>query len=321
MQVFAYSGLINGIFALGFGILVISKNWRNKVNQLFFLMTLAVALWAFGYWQWLSSDNEAPALLWIRILSIGSIFIPVFYFQWILSLLENQRRRLLKLAYFASFAFLAFSFSGLFIKGVRPRLFFPFWPEPGFLYTFYLIFIFLGLVLYSLVLLYRSYKSLSDEKRRQIFYVMLGSILGFGGGLTNFFLWYDIPIAPYGNFLVALFPFFLGYAILKYHLFSIKLIAAELLTFAIWAVIFVKFLVAASLKERLLESGIFVLVFIFGILLIKSVRKLEAANEKLRQLDRLKSEFLSFASHQVKAPMTVVKGFASMIYEGSYGSI
>jgi len=49
--------------------------------------------------------------------------------------------------------------------------------------------------------------------------------------------------------------------------------------------------------------------------------RMETANIKLTQLDKLKSEFLSFASHQIKAPMTVVKGYATLILDGSYGTV
>ncbi|HUO75478.1 MAG TPA: HAMP domain-containing sensor histidine kinase [Candidatus Paceibacterota bacterium] len=49
--------------------------------------------------------------------------------------------------------------------------------------------------------------------------------------------------------------------------------------------------------------------------------QLETANIKLTQLDKLKSEFLSFASHQIKAPMTIVKGYATLIMDGSYGTV
>jgi len=325
MEIFAISGLINGIFALGFGIIIILKNWRSRANQLFFLMTLSVAVWAFSYWQWLSSHEAASALFWVRALSVGSLFIPVFYFHWVLRFLEIHKQKkflvLLRVVYPIALFFLAFSFSELFVKGVRPKLFFPFWPDPGLLYTLYVVFIYVGLVIYSLFLLYKSYQSSSNEKRGQIFYVILGSLIGFCGGLTNFFLWYDIPIPPYGNFLVALFPFFLGYAILKHHLFNIKVITAELLTFAIWVAVFVRFLLAETLKERLFEFGLFLFILAFGILLIRSVLKLEAANERLKELNKMKSEFLSFASHQVKAPMTVVKGIASEIAEGDYGSV
>jgi signal transduction histidine kinase len=48
---------------------------------------------------------------------------------------------------------------------------------------------------------------------------------------------------------------------------------------------------------------------------------LETANLRLGQLDKLKSEFLSFASHQIKAPMSVVKGYATLIIDGSYGAV
>lgn len=48
---------------------------------------------------------------------------------------------------------------------------------------------------------------------------------------------------------------------------------------------------------------------------------LKEANEKLKELDRLKSEFLSFASHQVKTPMSVVKGYAELVYDGVYGDV
>ncbi len=50
-------------------------------------------------------------------------------------------------------------------------------------------------------------------------------------------------------------------------------------------------------------------------------QELKAANIKLKELDELKSQFLSFASHQVKAPMAVVKGFAEIIRDGTYGAV
>ena len=50
-------------------------------------------------------------------------------------------------------------------------------------------------------------------------------------------------------------------------------------------------------------------------------KQLKEANIKLKELDELKSQFLSFASHQVKAPMAVVKGFAEIIRDGTYGPV
>jgi len=53
----------------------------------------------------------------------------------------------------------------------------------------------------------------------------------------------------------------------------------------------------------------------------KATKELKDANEKLKKLDESKSEFISIASHQLRTPLTVVKGYVSMILEGSFGKI
>lgn len=49
--------------------------------------------------------------------------------------------------------------------------------------------------------------------------------------------------------------------------------------------------------------------------------KLEGANIQLKKLDESKSEFISIASHQLRSPLTAVKGYVSMMKEGDYGKI
>ncbi|MDB5163947.1 MAG: Sensor protein resE [Candidatus Saccharibacteria bacterium] len=52
-----------------------------------------------------------------------------------------------------------------------------------------------------------------------------------------------------------------------------------------------------------------------------ATHKLRQTNEKLRQLDETKDEFISMASHQLRTPLTSVKGYVSMVLEGDAGKV
>lgn len=48
---------------------------------------------------------------------------------------------------------------------------------------------------------------------------------------------------------------------------------------------------------------------------------LRKANKHLRELDKLKDEFVYIATHELKTPVTVIKGYTSMIKDGNYGDM
>jgi signal transduction histidine kinase len=51
------------------------------------------------------------------------------------------------------------------------------------------------------------------------------------------------------------------------------------------------------------------------------MRQLRDSNAKLRALDEAKDDFVSMASHQLRTPLTSVKGYVSMVLEGDAGDI
>ncbi|HSW36753.1 MAG TPA: HAMP domain-containing sensor histidine kinase [Candidatus Saccharimonadales bacterium] len=51
------------------------------------------------------------------------------------------------------------------------------------------------------------------------------------------------------------------------------------------------------------------------------LKQLKESNAKLRALDEAKDDFISMASHQLRTPLTSVKGYISMVMEGDVGKI
>ncbi|MBI2624591.1 hypothetical protein HYW67_03870 [Candidatus Parcubacteria bacterium] len=192
------------------------------------------------------------------------------------------------------------------------------------------------LAIYYLV---QKFRHAQGERREQLRLVLAGI------SLMLFFIISTIlvPIIVFkSGFFVSFIPIyilvFLGmtaYAIVRYHLFNLRVVAAQALVVVIWTVLFARIFAAESAQERLIETLILGAMVVFGVLLVRSVMKeveqrqrlevltkeLAAANEKLKELDRLKSEFISLASHQLRSPLAVIRGYLSMILEGSYGEM
>lgn len=52
-----------------------------------------------------------------------------------------------------------------------------------------------------------------------------------------------------------------------------------------------------------------------------ATKELRASNAQLQRLDEAKDEFISMASHQLRTPLTSIKGYISMIVEGDAGKV
>lgn len=50
-------------------------------------------------------------------------------------------------------------------------------------------------------------------------------------------------------------------------------------------------------------------------------RSFHTMTEQLAELDRLKAEFVSVASHEIKTPLSVIRGYVSLLTDGIYGEV
>lgn len=320
MFYYVLTGLINAITSTILGLVVYFSNRRNALNKSFALFCLSVAMWSWAYIFWPGAPDKTTALFWFRVLHIGAIFIPVCYFHFTIVLLNlyQQKKRILQFGYLIAFIFLIFDFTPLFIKNMVPRLSFEYWGEPGILYHFFLL-MFFGYAVYCWYLLFKTYRKSTGAIHEQIKYVLAGTLIGFIGGSTNYPLWYNIPILPLGNGLVAVYVILVAYAITKHYLFGIRVILTEILVGGIGLVLLIQAATAETFRLKIFGLITFILFCILGYELIKSVLREIQRRHEIENIDKAKSEFISIASHQLRTPLTAVKGYISMILEGTYG--
>lgn len=155
--------------------------------------------------------------------------------------------------------------------------------------------------------------------------------------LVNYEAWapYAYNYEIYGLFGMPILLGFLAFLAVRFHSFNLKVFGSQVLVVVLWILIGSILFVAVSSTTRIIVAITEVLAIIFGLILIKSVKKeialreqigaqkkeLEIANEKLKVLDKQKTEFLSFASHQLRSPLTAIKGYSSMMLENSFGQL
>ncbi|MBX4204979.1 MAG: hypothetical protein KW788_02180 [Candidatus Doudnabacteria bacterium] len=339
VEIFAKIGLINCIVATFLMMQILVRARKDLANWTFAFLAFSISFWSFGYWEWLSQSNASSALLWVKVFTVGSILIPVFYFFWSVTLMGVVKRyvvHLCGLGVLSLFLIYHTFRTDLVVEGLQRKLIFPFWPQAGSLYIYYVLFLYLGIISFSLFVQYSVYKNTKDQNlKSQIRYIFWGSVLGFGGGLTNFFLWYNIFVPPYFNFLPAVGLIMFYYAASKHSLFNIKVIATEFFIYVLWIALLARLVFSVSVQDVIINGIALVLVFIIGLQLFKSVRKeveqreqlekldkeLEAANEQLKQLDKARAEFISIASHQLRTPPATIKWYLAAITGGDFGPV
>jgi signal transduction histidine kinase len=183
----------------------------------------------------------------------------------------------------------------------------------GITVTYFLLSFFVGFIK-------KIYQTKDKLLRFQYILIFLGAFITFGLNIYfNFVLPNFYNNIRYTNLAAVYsfpFVFFTALAIFRYRFLGIRVILTDLFVLIILVLSAIQILSAVSFIEIILRLMIFILIVIFGIFVIRAIRKEVEYREKLEELNRIKSEFLSFASHQVKAPMAVVKGYAELIYEG-----
>ncbi len=303
------------------------SNKRSATNILFFIQTLILSIWSTVNYISYQPYNSYFAAILVRLVLFfavpNSVVFLLLMHTFPSEKLKISRRTLFILCILTGvvmvFTLSPLVFSDVVINGdgaPTPIV------GPGII-----AFLVLGVLSIPLGIYYllRNYFKSSREMKGQFKLLLIGVIIMFFLIIVFNFIFpallQNTAFIPFSAFFTFPFVFLTAYAVYRHKLFNIKDIATVVLALALTIVTFIEIIYSQNSTQIIFRSSIFILVLIFSVRLVKNMFILEAVNERLKELDQLKSEFVSLATHQLRAPLTSIKGYISLIQEGDYGPV
>lgn len=332
--------IFTGLFFLTF------RNLKNFPKMPFRLMAISYIIWLFCDLVLWANEIIPHVMFFWTIINLIEPLIFLFAFVFFLSLIE-QRKLYLK----EKWILFALILPTLFMAPLGLS-------TVGFDYTtcdrnvvegiaayynYFLEGLFLFLIILKTIISLFSKKF--KDQRAKIGMVSFGVSFLLLSFLTANFLGtflVDYDISQYGHIAVPIFAIFLAYIAIKFESVEPRILVIDTLVTSVIILIISLFFAEDENYRRFITGLTLILSLPMAYSLVKNIRKevssrkkienlaheleksnlsLADANEKLKGLDKLKTEFLSLASHQLRSPLTAIKGYASMLDEGSLGKL
>jgi hypothetical protein len=227
-QIALFSTAVSCLCTIGF----VWRNLDKRACRTFAVLGLLVAIWSAARATSVLMNSSTSALWFIRISYLASVGLPMAFSEFAMEVMHLKKRTtLVKALYALSVLVLAFVPSHQFVRTAIPKMGFPFYDVPGPLLSVY-SFAYTTLLIVVHWQMIKRYKVVSEADRKQIQYIFIGSIIGFGGAATTFPLVFDHHIYPLGVVLIPIYPWLLAYAIVKHRLMDITVIIRKTLIYS-----------------------------------------------------------------------------------------
>lgn len=184
--------------------------------------------------------------------------------------------------------------------------------------------------------IYQYRKADNKAHRRETLLASLGIVSFLGFFLTatlavTFLVDYDIGTYAYNYEIYGLFGMpilliYLGYLIVRYHAFDLRVFGTQALILALLALLASEFAFVSSVTNRILVSITLILTAFVGVILTRSVRReieqrqrIEILAKDLEKSNKQQVALIHFITHQLKGFVAKSRNIFSMLQEGDYG--
>ncbi len=322
--------------ALLVGLFVLISNRRALQNKILFFTLFFFFIWVFeSIIFWAANSSDSIMFTWsLTILVEPLVYLGGLYLFYVTT--KKQDVKLLhKILFLIPYLPVALAIpTGYALPGFDLNNCLS---VEGFISVYYTYPLELFYTVVLIILAIKNHRQTIDPKRRKEIFLLATGIVFFllafsWGNIVSSFT-EDWNFAQIGLFAVPIFIGFLGYTIVKFQTFSIKVAGSIVLASALWLAEFALIFLQQNNVSRLITIITLMFTTIVGIMLVFGVHRdvrrreemtelahsLEKANIRLKELDQQKTEFLSIASHQLRTPLSIIKGYIELIEDGAYG--
>jgi len=333
--------IVMGLVMFVSGWLVYKRDRDRISNFTFFILATVASLWSISLGIFELAESPILEKIFLKVLYSLSATLPMALLYFATTLSAEYKRLPKKMAFVSAIPYIALLLiiigtesvvdtSGTGI-GIGKEILF----GSNFMYFGGFLVVYLA---FAFVVLLKRYLESAGVFRIQIRYILMSVIFATVVTLSvNLFLpsqgSFDLFWA--GPLIILATVVLISYLIIKYNFWNPKLYATELFVVLIIAFLSSEILFVNSGLDFAVKITVLVLVGVSSVMLIRSVRSeieskeeverllkdLASTNDELRILDARKSEFISIASHHLRDPLTAIKGYASMLLEGTFGTL
>lgn len=352
IPLFSVFSLISGLINLGLGIFVLIKNYKNRLNQVYFAFCVSSTLWMIPIGL-LSSKlfDDKITLFLAKIVFTGVAFMPPTFLDFVINLLRlpksDKANVVLRLSYLCALFSLVFLWGSEKIISGHHSYSWGYYPKAGILHPINSIQI-IATALYGDFLMFSQLNHIkkTEGKSRRYYEVKLifFGLIFISLSASDFLQNYGASFFPLGPFFVTTFLIFMFYAIFKHEVLGISIVLKRSLVYSILLSIItviyfaIVYLIGNGIGDMTKAQSLPVVLFILAIitllfkpierklqrqidkiLFVKPIDVLSSENELLKQEVQKSDQMKAVATlaagmaHEIKNPLTSIRTFAEYL--------